>query len=379
MEYDQAETVEFTEKRSRWFLMFRWALIFFLFGSVCILSTYWLLGMSDFDFSGKNQALLQKPTDKGAQASPSTKEAETTSEVDDDLLDINKRLIELEKSFVDEALKLEAFSLETIVAIENLRDLPQLVTSIQKEVQGLEIEREDNQIRQIIFLLAEIHLDTAYRCLNFDGILAECLDQVKKAEELSEFLPDDLRITFFEPIKSYRIWLDDWYQRSLQGQKNAFNELVVLVSELAAAKNVVNRERLELNQLDDEQEKNKPKNSFSSSIFEALKGLVIVKKVDHQLLNQYPAGEANLIKLSFQLESATARIAFLTDDIEATQISINNLKKLSESYLDESTPLARLISKLEAKKLVTPPIAREKLEELRIGIRDFRQSPRVLN
>ena len=79
------------------------------------------------------------------------------------------------------------------------------------------------------------------------------------------------------------------------------------------------------------------------------------------------------------MESATARIAFLTDDIEATQISINNLKKLSESYLDESTPLARLISKLEAKKLVTPPIAREKLEELRIGIRDFRQSPRVLN
>ena len=124
---------------------------------------------------------------------------------------------------------------------------------------------------------------------------------------------------------------------------------------------------------------NKPKSSLSFSIFEALKGLVVVKKIDHQLLNQYSAGDVNRIKLSFQLESATARIAFLTNDVEATQNSINNLKNLSNSYLDESSPLARLISKLEAKKLVTPPIARDKLDELRLKIRELRQSPRLLN
>jgi len=47
--------------------------------------------------------------------------------------------------------------------------------------------------------------------------------------------------------------------------------------------------------------------------------------------------------------------------------------------LDESTPLARLISKLEAKRFVTPPIARDKLDELRLKIREFRQSPGLLD
>jgi len=226
--------------------------------------------------------------------------------------------------------------------------------------------------------LAESHLNKAHKCLELGDALARCLDQVKKAEELSDFLPDDLRITFLEPIKNYRIWLDGLYQRFLQGQTNDFNKLIVLVSELATAKNVADRERLELNQIDEGQQKNRL-DGFFSSIFKALKGLVTVKKIDHQLLNQYPAGEANLIKLNFQLESATARIAFLTNDIEATQISISSLKNLSESYLEESTPLARLISKLEANKPVTPPIAREKLEELRVKIRGFRQSPGPLN
>ena len=100
-----------------------------------------------------------------------------------------------------------------------------------------------------------------------------------------------------------------------------------------------------------------------------------IKKIDHQLLNQYSVEDVDRIKLSLQLESAAARIAFMTNDVEATQISINNLKSLSNSYLDESTPLARLISKLEAKRFVTPPIARDKLDVLRLKIRAFRQSP----
>ena len=132
--------------------------------------------------------------------------------------------------------------------------------------------------------------------------------------------------------------------------------------------------------LSNEEEKdNLPRSSLSSSIFEALKGLVVIKKIDHQLLNQYSAEDVNRIKLSLQLESAAARIAFLNNDVEATQISINNLKSLSNSYLDESTPLARLISKLEAKRFVTPPIARDKLDVLRLKIREFRQSPGLLD
>ncbi len=378
MEYDQAETVKFTEKRSRWLLIGRWALSFFLFGFVCILSTYWFLKMPNLVFSGKNQVLLEEPMDKEDKTSPSTKESETTSKVDNDLLDMNGRLIELERNFAGEVLKLDILSSETLAALDNIRELQQLVASIKKEVRGLEIEREDTQIRQTILLLAESHLNRAHKCLELGDALARCLDQVKKAEELSDFLPDDLRITFLEPIKNYRIWLDGLYQRFLQGQTNDFNKLIVLVSELATAKNVADRERLELNQIDEGQQKNRL-DGFFSSIFKALKGLVTVKKIDHQLLNQYPAGEANLIKLNFQLESATARIAFLTNDVEATQISISSLKNLSESYLEESTPLARLISKLEANKPVTPPIAREKLEELRVKIRGFRQSPGPLN
>ena len=378
MEYDQAETVKFTEKRSRWLLIGRWALSFFLFGFVCILSTYWFLKMPNLVFSGKNQVLLEEPMDKEDKTSPSTKESETTSKVDNDLLDMNGRLIELERNFAGEVLKLDILSSETLAALDNIRELQQLVASIKKEVRGLEIEREDTQIRQTILLLAESHLNRAHKCLGLGDALARCLDQVKKAEELSDFLPDDLRITFLEPIKNYRIWLDGLYQRFLQGQTNDFNKLIVLVSELATAKNVADRERLELNQIDEGQQKNRL-DGFFSSIFKALKGLVTVKKIDHQLLNQYPAGEANLIKLNFQLESATARIAFLTNDVEATQISISSLKNLSESYLEESTPLARLISKLEANKPVTPPIAREKLEELRVKIRGFRQSPGPLN
>ena len=108
--------------------------------------------------------------------------------------------------------------------------------------------------------------------------MAKCFDQVKKAEELSEFFPDNLRTTVLSSIKDYRIWLDDLIQSSLQAQTNDFNGLVVLVSELATANNVVDRERLELNQADEEEKENLPKNSLSSSIFEALKGLVVIKK-----------------------------------------------------------------------------------------------------
>ena len=122
-----------------------------------------------------------------------------------------------------------------------------------------------------------------------------------------------------------------------------------------------------------------PRSSLSSSIFEALKGLMVIEKIDHQLLNQYSAEDVNRIKLSLQLESAAARVAFLNNDVEATQISIDNLKSLSNSYLDESTPLARLISKLEAKRFVTPLIARDKLDVLRLKIREFRQSPGLLD
>ena len=379
MEYDQAETAEFAEKKNRWFSIGRWALLFFLFGSVCVLSTYWVLTMPDGIFSGKNQALLDETIDKNAQPYPSTKASETRLELENDLFDINRRLINLEKNFADKVLKLDTLSSESIGANENLTDLQQLVASIQEEVRGLEIEHEDTQNRQTILLLTESYLNRAYRCLELDDTLAKCLDQIKKAEELSGFFQDKLRTIVLRPIKDYRVWLDDLYQRSLQAQTNDFNELVVLVSELATAKNSVDWERLDLNRTDEEEKENLPRSSLSSSIIEALKGLVIIKKIDHQLLNQYSVADVNRIKLSFQLESATARIAFLTNDAEATQISINNLKNLSNSYLDESTPLARLISKLEAKKLVTPPIARDKLDELRLKIREFRQSPRLLN
>ena len=379
MEYDQAETAEFAEKKNRWFSIGRWALLFFLFGSVCVLSTYWVLTMPDGIFSGKNQALLDETIDKNAQPYPSTKASETRLELENDLFDINRRLINLEKNFADKVLKLDILSSESIGANENLTDLQQLVASIQEEVRGLEIEHEDTQNRQTILLLTESYLNRAYRCLELDDTLAKCLDQIKKAEELSGFFQDKLRTIVLRPIKDYRVWLDDLYQRSLQAQTNDFNELVVLVSELATAKNSVDWERLDLNRTDEEEKENLPRSSLSSSIIEALKGLVIIKKIDHQLLNQYSVADVNRIKLSFQLESATARIAFLTNDAEATQISINNLKNLSNSYLDESTPLARLISKLEAKKLVTPPIARDKLDELRLKIREFRQSPRLLN
>tara|TARA_Y100001970_G_scaffold290892_1_gene426151 strand:- start:2691 stop:3830 length:1140 start_codon:yes stop_codon:yes gene_type:complete len=379
MEYDQAETAEFAEKKNRWFSIGRWALLFFLFGFVCVLSTYWVLTMPDGIFSGKNQALLDETIDKNAQPYPSTKASETRLELENDLFDINRRLINLEKNFADKVLKLDILSSESIGANENLTDLQQLVASIQEEVRGLEIEHEDTQNRQTILLLTESYLNRAYRCLELDDTLVKCLDQIKKAEELSEFFQDKLRTIVLRSIKDYRIWLDDLYQRSLQAQTNDFNELVVLVSELATAKNSVDWERLDLNRADEEEKENLPRSSLSSSIIEALKGLVIIKKIDHQLLNQYSVADVNRIKLSFQLESATARIAFLTNDAEATQISINNLKNLSNSYLDESTPLARLISKLEAKKLVTPPIARDKLDELRLKIREFRQSPRLLN
>ena len=57
MEYDQAETAEFAEKKGRWFSIGRWALTLFLFGSVCAVSTYWVLTMPDVIFSGKNQAI----------------------------------------------------------------------------------------------------------------------------------------------------------------------------------------------------------------------------------------------------------------------------------------------------------------------------------
>ncbi len=379
MEYDQAETAEFAEKKSRWSSIGRWTLMLFLFGSVCAVLTYWVLTMPDVISPGKNQALLDKTIGKNAQSYPSTKKSETTSELENDLFDINRRLINLEKNFADKVLKLDTLSSESIGANENLTDLQQLVASIQEEVRGLEIEHEDTQNRQTILLLTESYLNRAYRCLELDDTLAKCLDQVRKAEELSEFIPDKLRTIVLRSIKDYRIWLDDLYQRSLQAQTNDFNGLVVLVSELATAKNAVDRERLDPNRADEEEKENLPRSSLFSSIIEALKGLVVIKKIDHQLLNQYSAGDVNRIKLSFQLESATARIAFLTNDVEATQISINNLKNLSNSYLDESTPLARLISKLEAKKLVTPPIARDKLDELRLKIREFRQSPRLLN
>ena len=379
MEYDQAETAEFAEKKSRWFSIGRWTLMLFLVGSVCAVSTYWVLTMPDVIFSGQNQAPLDKTIVKNAQSYPSTKKSEIRSELENDLFDINRRLINLEKNFADKVLKLDTLSSESIGANENLTDLQQLVASIQEEVRGLEIEHEDTQNSQTILLLTESYLNRAYRCLELDDTLAKCLDQVRKAEELSEFIPDKLRTIVLRPIKDYRIWLDDLYQRSLQAQTNDFNGLVVLVSELATAKNAVDRERLDPNRADEEEKENLPRSSLFSSIIEALKGLVVIKKIDHQLLNQYSAGDVNRIKLSFQLESATARIAFLTNDVEATQISINNLKNLSNSYLDESTPLARLISKLEAKKLVTPPTARDKLDELRLKIREFRQSPRLLN
>ena len=285
----------------------------------------------------------------------------------------------MKKSFIDEALELDTLSSESNGMIENLRDLQQSVVSIQKEVQGLGAEREGTQISQTVLLLSEIYLNRAYGCLEFDGRVAKCLDQVKSAEELLDFLPDDLSPAFLGLVKNYRIWLEDLYQRSLQAQTNDFDELVVLISELATAKTAADPGHRELNQQAEEELEKGAKSGLSSSILEALKGLVVVKKIDHQLLNQYSAGEANLIKLSFQLEGATARIAFLTNDDEATQISINNLKKLSDNYLDEATPLARLISNLEAKRLATPPVAKEKLGELRLKIRELRQSPRFLN
>ena len=70
---------------------------------------------------------------------------------------------------------------------------------------------------------------------------------------------DNLRTTVLSSIKDYRIWLDDLNQSSLQAQTNDFNGLVVLVSELATAKNVVDQERLELNQADEEEKENLPR------------------------------------------------------------------------------------------------------------------------
>ena len=379
MEYDQAETAEFAEQKNKWFSIGRWALMLFLFGSVCAVSTYWILTMPNVILSEKNQALQDKAIDKNPQSTPSTIKSDTRSELENDLFDINRRLINLEKNFVDEVRKLDTLSSESIGANEDLTDLRQLVASIQEEVRGLEIEHEDTQNRQTILLLTESYLNRAYRCLELDEALPKCLDQVKKAEELAEFSPTNLITTVLSSIKDYRIWLDGLNQSSLQAQTNDFNGLVVLVSELATANNVVDPERLELNQADEEEKENLPRSSLSSSIFEALKGLVAIKKIDHQLLNQYSAEDVNRIKLSLQLESAAARIAFLNNDVEATQISINNLKSLSNSYLDESTPLARLISKLEAKRFVTPPIARDKLDVLRLKIREFRQSPGLLD
>lgn len=379
MEYDQAETAEFAEQKNKWFSIGRWALILFLFGSVCAVSTYWVLTIPNVIFSGKNQTLPDKTIDKNAQSTPSTIKSETRSELENDLFDINRRLINLEKNFADKVRTLDTLSSESIGANDDLTNLQQLIASIEEEVRGLEIERKDTQNRETILLLTETYLNRAYRCLELDEVLAKCLDQVKKAEELSEFFPYDLRTTVLSSIKDYRIWLADLNQSSLQAQTNDFNGLVVLVSELATANNVVDPERLALNQIDEEEKENLSRNSLSSSIVEALKGLVAIKKIDHQLLNQYSAEDVNRIKLSLQLESAAARIAFLTNDVEATQVSINNLKSLSNSYLDESTPLARLISKLEAKRFVTPPIARDKLDVLRLKIRDFRQSPGLLD
>ena len=379
MEYDQAETAEFAEQKNKWFSIGRWALILFLFGSVCAVSTYWVLTIPNVIFSGKNQTLPDKTIDKNAQSTPSTIKSETRSELENDLFDINRRLINLEKNFADKVRTLDTLSSESIGANDDLTNLQQLIASIEEEVRGLEIERKDTQNRETILLLTETYLNRAYRCLELDEVLAKCLDQVKKAEELSEFFPYDLRTTVLSSIKDYRIWLADLNQSSLQAQTNDFNGLVVLVSELASANNVVDPERLALNQIDEEEKENLSRSSLSSSIVEALKGLVAIKKIDHQLLNQYSAEDVNRIKLSLQLESAAARIAFLTNDVEATQVSINNLKSLSNSYLDESTPLARLISKLEAKRFVTPPIARDKLDVLRLKIRDFRQSPGLLD
>ncbi len=72
MEYDQAETAEFAEKKNKWLSIGRWALMLFLFGFVCVVSTYWVLTMPSVIFSGKNQALLDKTIDKNAQSTPST-------------------------------------------------------------------------------------------------------------------------------------------------------------------------------------------------------------------------------------------------------------------------------------------------------------------
>ena len=90
MEYDQAETAEFAEQKNKWFSIGRWALILFLFGSVCAVSTYWVLTIPNVIFSGKNQTLPDKTIDKNAQSTPSTIKSETRSELENDLLDITR-------------------------------------------------------------------------------------------------------------------------------------------------------------------------------------------------------------------------------------------------------------------------------------------------
>ena len=173
MEYDQAETAEFAEQKNKWFSIGRWALMLFLFGSVCAVSTYWVLTMPNLIFSEKNQALLDKTIDKNAQSTPSTIKSETRSELENDLFDINRRLINLEKNLADKVRKLDTLFSESIGANEDLTDLQQLVASIQEEVRGLEIEREDTQNRETILLLTESYLNRAYRCLELDEALAK--------------------------------------------------------------------------------------------------------------------------------------------------------------------------------------------------------------
>ena len=95
MEYDQAETAEFAEQKNKWFSIGRWALMLFLFGSVCAVSTYWILTMPNVILSEKNQALQDKAIDKNAQSTPSTIKSETRSELENVLF--SNRVKEAEK------------------------------------------------------------------------------------------------------------------------------------------------------------------------------------------------------------------------------------------------------------------------------------------
>ena len=136
MEYDQAETVEFTNKRGRLFSIGRYALVFLLFGIVCVSSTYWFLNATKlFPFEEKEMSIKNSVDERPQSLSPFLA-SEKISEIKTEIFEMNNRLSLLEKNIREEYSRLENLGTEASKAIGLSEDLQQSLGLVEKEVVG---------------------------------------------------------------------------------------------------------------------------------------------------------------------------------------------------------------------------------------------------